>query len=97
LLHCPHYNPFRAQLRNVLTEAVGEEKVAQWEGLQDVERYQVLLSDFFWGSKEASSRVDEVVQGDIVSPWEARQLVIRGQTAFSGAGPHGHVATGTAQ
>ena len=97
LLHCPHYNPLRAQLSNVLTDAVGEEKVAQWEGLQDEERYQTLLSDHFWGSKEAGSQVDEIVQKFVVSAWEARQLVIRGQSAVSGAGPHGHVATGTAQ
>jgi hypothetical protein len=28
--------------------------------------------------------------------WDARQLVIRGQTADAGAGPHGLMATGTA-
>jgi hypothetical protein len=37
------------------------------------------------------------VQSFVVSAWEARQLVIRGQSAVSGAGPHGHMATGTAQ
>ena len=44
----------------MLTEAVGEDKVAQWEGLPDVERYQALLSDFFWGSKETSSQYNTI-------------------------------------
>jgi len=97
LLHCPHYNPLRWHLSNLLSEAAGEERAAQWAALPDEERYQALLSDWYWGSKEAGSRVDEIVQNFIVNVWEARQLVIRGQAAFSGAGPHGQEATGTAQ
>ena len=97
LLHCQHYNSLRWHLSNLLSEAAGEERAAQWAALPDEERYQALLSDWYWGSKEVGSRVDEIVQNFIVNVWEARQLVIRGQAAFSGAGPHGQEATGTAQ
>ena len=37
--------------------------------------------------------VNEFVQEYLFSIWDARQLVIRGQTASNGAGLHGHEAT----
>ncbi len=39
--------------------------------------------------------VNEFVQEYLFSIWDARELVIRGQTASNGAGLHGHEATST--
>ncbi len=75
---------------------VGEEKVRTWEALGDEQKYQAILSDFFWGA--SSVVVNEFVQEYLSSLWDARQLVIRGQSASNGAGPaHGREATGTVQ
>ena len=96
VLHCPHHAAVRAQLHESLMSAVGEEKVRCWESLDDERRYQALLSDFYWGA-DAACVVDEIVQEYLYSLWDARQLVIRGQSASDGAGSHGLAATGTAQ
>ncbi len=52
------------------------------------QQYQALLSDYFWGVNAVV--VNEFVQEYLFSIWDARQLVIRGQTASNGAGLHGH-------
>jgi hypothetical protein len=54
-------------------------------------QYQALLSDYFWGVNAVV--VNEFVQEYLFSLWDARQLVIRGQTASNGAGLHGREAT----
>jgi hypothetical protein len=82
----------RAQLREQLVCEVGEEKVPSWEELDDE---QALLSDYFWGINGVV--VNEFVREYLLSLWDARQLVIRGQTASNGAGLYGHEATSTAQ
>jgi len=94
-LHCPHYADMRAQLREQLVCEVGEEKVRSWEELGDEQQYQALLSDYFWGVNAVV--VNDFVQEYLFSLWDARQLVIRGQTASNGAGLHGRQATSTAQ
>jgi len=94
-LHCPHYADMRAQLREQLVCEVGEEKVRSWEELGDEQQYQALLSDYFCGVNAVV--VNEFVQEYLFSIWDARQLVIRGQTASNGAGLHGHEAASTAQ
>jgi hypothetical protein len=53
------------------------------------------LSDYFWGVNAVV--VNDFVQEYLFSLWDARQLVIRGQTASNGAGLHGRQATSTAQ
>ncbi len=63
--------------------------------LGDEQQYQALLSDYFWGVNAVL--VNEFVQEYLFSIWDARQLVIRGQTASNGTGLHGHEATRTAQ
>jgi hypothetical protein len=78
-LHCPHYAVMRAQLREQLVYEVGEEKVRSWEELGDEQQYQALLSDYFWGFNAVV--VNNHVQEYLFSLWDARQLVIRGQTA----------------
>ena len=86
----------RAQLREQLVCEVGEEKVRSWEELGDeLQQYQALLSNYFWGVNAVV--VNEFVQEYLFSIWDARQLVIRGQTASNGAGLHGREATSTAQ
>ena len=85
----------RAQLREHLVSEVGEEKVRSWEELGDEQKYQALLSDYFWGASAVV--VNEFVQEYLSSLWDARQLVIRGQTASNGARLHGREATSTAQ
>ncbi len=84
----------RAQLREPLVCEVGEEKVRSWEELGDEQQHQALLSDYFWGVNAVV--VNEFVQEYLFSIWDARELVIRGQTASNGAGLHGHEATSTA-
>ena len=75
---------------------MGSEVVAEWEQMPSEQQYQTLLSDLFWGGKEESTAIDLIVKDYLVEIWEARQLVIRGQAAIAGAGPHGLTATGTA-
>jgi hypothetical protein len=70
---------------------VGTEKVRSWDKLGDEQKYQALLSVFFWGAS-AAVVVNEFVQEYLSSLWDARQLVIRGQTASNGAGLHGREA-----
>ncbi len=74
---------------------VGEEKLRSWEELDDEQQYQALLSDYFWGVNAVVA--NEFVQEYLFSLWDARQLVIRGQTASNGVGLHGHEATSTVQ
>ncbi len=57
----------------------------------DEQQYQALLSDYFWGVNAVV--VNDFVQEYLFSLWDARQLVIRGQTASNGAGLHGRQAT----
>ncbi len=47
--------------------------------------YQALLSDYFWGVNAVV--VNDFVQEYLFSLWDARQLVIRGQTASNGGTP----------
>ena len=65
--------------------------------VSDERQYQSILSDSFWGNASTACTVDGFVQEFLSSLWDARQLVIRGQSASNGAGPHGQLATGTAQ
>ncbi len=74
-----------------------KKKVLCWEGMSDERRYQTVLSDSFWGDASTACTVDGLVQDFLCGLWDARQLVIRGQSASNGAGPHGQSATGTAQ
>jgi hypothetical protein len=62
----------------------------------DEQQYQTLLSDHFWGGNEETTAVDSIVKAYLADIWDAKQLVIRGQAADAGAGPHGLMATGTA-
>jgi hypothetical protein len=97
VLHCPQYAALREQLRERLVAVVGEEKVVCWERMNDDQKYQTILSDSFWGDASTACIVDGLVQEFLSSLWDTRQLVIRGQSASNGAGPHGQLATGTAQ
>ena len=96
VLECPHYTHRREQLKHELAGVVGSERVTVWEELADEQQYQTLLSDHFWGGNEETTAVDSIVKAYLADIWDARQLVIRGQTADAGAGPHGLMATGTA-
>ena len=96
VLECPEYHNRREQLKHAMVEVVGSEVVAEWEQMPSEQQYQTLLSDHFWGGKEESTAIDLIVKDYLVEIWEARQLVIRGQAAVAGAGPHGLTATGTA-
>jgi hypothetical protein len=63
--------------------------------LGDEQQYQALLSDYFWGVNAVV--VNDFVQEYLFCLWDARKLVIRGQTASNGAALHGRQATSTAQ
>ena len=97
VLHCPQYAALRELLREQLVAVIGEEKVLCWERMSDEQKYQTILSDSFWGDTSDACTVDFFVQEFLFSLWDARQLVLRGQSASNGAGPHGQPATGTAQ
>jgi hypothetical protein len=83
-----------AQLREKLQSEVGEEKNRSWEELGDEQQYQALLSYYFWGASAVV--VNEFVQEYLSSLWDARHLVICGQTASNGTGLHGREATSSA-
>ncbi len=55
-----------------------EKEIRSWEELGDEQQYQALLSDYFWGVNAVV--VNGFVQEYLFSLWDARQLVIRGQS-----------------
>ena len=93
LLDCPYYEELRVQLKDLLSELVGGERVAEWEALSAQERYQTLLSDHFWG-QDLCGEVDKLVQQHLWNCWGARMAGIElGDAALDGAGPNGQQAT----